>query len=410
MPNCDQADRDAAAVTTTAPRVAVIFDNFGPYHIARLSAAAKVLDVLAIEVGGNSAEYAWDRPESAGLQRIALFPGASQSVPRAVIAKAVAAALTRAKPDAIAIPGWSDVAALAALRWGRRHSVPVIVMSESNQADHGRNALGEFVKRRIVQSCAAGLAGGRRAAAYLAALGMPQARIAIGYDVIDNGYFTLGAARTRRDPHAAREALGVPERFFLTCCRLIDKKNIAVLLEALAAYRRATPAEAAWSLVIAGDGPLRPALEAQARALGIADAVHFAGFVQYDALPTYYGLASAFILPSTTEQWGLVVNEAMAAELPVLVSARCGCADDLVVDGENGVLLDPSNAAGMAQQLYRVAHDSDLAAMGRRSAEIVADFGSDRFAGGLRAAVDAAAAGPVRTTLIGRALVTAMLR
>lgn len=405
------ADGEPMPAVASVPRVAIIFDNFGPYHIARLSAAAACgMDVTGIEVGGQSEEYAWDRPDSGGLHRVALFPGSSRGVKQAHITAAMAQALARIAPDAIAIPGWADKAGLAALRWGLRNAVPVVVMSESNEADHGRNVWRELIKRRIVGLCSAGLAGGSRAAAYLATLGMPKERISIGYDVIDNGYFREGAAAVRAASPATRAALGLPERFFLTCCRLIDKKNIAFLLEALAEYRRRAPAGAAWSLVIAGDGPLRAALAAQVDHLGIADAVHFAGFAQYDALPTYYGLAGAFVLPSTTEQWGLVVNEAMAAGLPVLVSERCGCSADLVVDGGNGFTFDPTDQPALVQRLYDIAHKEDLAAMGQRSAEIVAGFAPERFGLGMRAAVAAAAAGPARPTLAGRGLVSALLR
>ena len=75
------------------------------------------------------------------------------------------------------------------------------------------------------------------------------------------------------------------------------------------------------------------------------------GFKQYPELPLYYGLAGAFVLPSLTEPWGLVVNEAMAAGLPVVVSDRCGCASDLVRPGENGFAFDPCDIEQLAALL-----------------------------------------------------------
>ena len=79
------------------------------------------------------------------------------------------------------------------------------------------------------------------------------------------------------------------------------------------------------------------------------------GFKQYHDLPAYYGLAGAFVHTSTVEQWGLVVNEAMAAGLPVLVSRNCGCAADLVQDGVNGFAFDPLDGDRMAALLTKVA-------------------------------------------------------
>ena len=98
--------------------------------------------------------------------------------------------------------------------------------------------------------------------------------------------------------------------------------------------------------------------------------------------------------PSTTEQWGLVVNEAMAAGLPVIVSARCGCAPDLVVDGENGFRFNPEDTRGLADRLQTVAESdaATLAALGNASRRRIADWSPARFAHGLRAAVGVARA------------------
>ena len=111
--------------------------------------------------------------------------------------------------------------------------------------------------------------------------------------------------------------------------------------------------------MILGDGHLRPQLTRRVEQLGIAEDVLLPGFKQYDELPAWYGLAGAFVLASTTEQWGLVVNEAMASGLPVLVSERCGCAPDLVEDGVNGFTFDPYDVEGLAGLMQRVAAMTD---------------------------------------------------
>jgi glycosyltransferase involved in cell wall biosynthesis len=119
------------------------------------------------------------------------------------------------------------------------------------------------------------------------------------------------------------------------------------------------------------------------------------GFKQYEELPHYYAHAGAFIHASTTEQWGLVVNEAMASGLPVLVSNRCGCAADLVKEGENGWTFDPRNEEQMADGMRRISADDEVRfAMGSRSREIIRRWGPDRFAAGLSDAVNASFNGP----------------
>ena len=112
-------------------------------------------------------------------------------------------------------------------------------------------------------------------------------------------------------------------------------------------------------------------------------------------MPIYYGLANAFIHASTTEQWGLVVNEAMAAGLPVLISERCGCAPDLVAPGFNGFLFDPEDVNSITDAMIEIADEShDPRAMGRNSQEIVARWSLARFAEGLNGAVKAALRAP----------------
>jgi glycosyltransferase involved in cell wall biosynthesis len=162
------------------------------------------------------------------------------------------------------------------------------------------------------------------------------------------------------------------------------------LLQAYALYRERSPSPPL-SLLIIGEGELKEQLFALRDQLGLQDQVQFPGPKGYRELPIYYGLASAFVHASTTEQWGLVVNEAMAAGLPVLVSERCGCASDLVAHGINGLLFDPYDVDALAEAMIEVADRSaDRRAMGRASREIVARWSPERFAESLGSAVEAA--------------------
>jgi len=144
-----------------------------------------------------------------------------------------------------------------------------------------------------------------------------------------------------------------------------------------------------WDLVICGSGP--QARELQAAAAEVSG-IHFPGFKQLDELPVYYGLASAFILASSHfEQWGLVVNEAMAAGLPVLVSRACGCAPNLVKEGVNGFTFDPYDVGGLAGLMVRMSSgELNLKAMGEASQVIIAGWTPEVFGENLLRAVDAA--------------------
>ena len=397
-------------------RVTVIFHRFGPYHCARLAAAARECDVLGVEESAETSEYAWDAVtgENAGGFRRATLLGRGErpAQPARTIAQRLEILLDRERPAAVVIPGWSDPAALAALRWGGRHGVPAVVMSESTAFDEPRRAWKEWIKAQVVRRCAAGLVGGEPHAAYLAELGMPGARIFPGYDAVDNDYFARGAAAARADADATRARLGLPARYFLASNRFVPQKNLPGLLDAYAAYRRAAGPRA-WKLVLLGDGELRPALEAQLAALDLTADVSLPGFKQYGELPAYYGLAGAFVHASTKEPWGLVVNEAMAAGLPVLVSERCGCAYDLVASGENGWKFPPANLTVLTAFLARIAtcEPSALAAMGESSQRRIGRWSPAVFAANLQRAVQAARQHPPRgADPLGRALLAALLR
>jgi glycosyltransferase involved in cell wall biosynthesis len=151
-------------------------------------------------------------------------------------------------------------------------------------------------------------------------------------------------------------------------------------------------------------------IERTIRECGVSDHVHLIGAKGYADLPFYYGRAEAFIHASTTEQWGLVVNEAMASGLPVLVSNRCGCAADLVKEGENGWTFDPTNEEQMADLMLRISSDEEQRKeMGRQSREIIANWGPARFASGLSSAIEAALSAPKKKTgLIDRVILWAI--
>jgi 1,2-diacylglycerol 3-alpha-glucosyltransferase len=240
---------------------------------------------------------------------------------------------------------------------------------------------------------------------------MAPDRIFLGYDAVDNRFFEEEAKKIG----SRRWELGGEKRpYFLASARFIEKKNLPRLLRAYSRYRmkvdgrgsrvesmdsgfrsQVSSPQAPFDLVLLGDGAMRSELEKLCSELRLGDCVQMPGFKQYAELPSYYAHAGAFIHASTTEQWGLVVNEAMASGLPVLVSNRCGCAADLVKEGQNGWTFDPTDEEQMAELMLRIdSNEEQRKAMGAKSREIIAEWGPDRFASGVKAAVQAALAAP----------------
>jgi glycosyltransferase involved in cell wall biosynthesis len=413
----------------TMTRLAVLFYRLGPYHLARLRETARLFDLTAVEYSRTDSIYAWDVVDgAAGFKRVTLFETddfARHSQPE--LLAAVGGALAQATPEVVAIPGWGDRCSLAALHWCNMNRVPVVMMSDSPEWIVKRRWWKERIKRQLLRLVSAGLAAGQEHRDYLAGLGVSKEQIFLGFDVVDNQHFSEGAERTRLEEQQSasgeprtkiRERLGLPAAFFLASSRFVEKKNLERLFGAYARYRQLAEKSEnekrkaeIWDLVLLGDGPLRPPLEALRSSLGLEACIHLPGFRQYDELPAFYGLSKAFIMPSISETWGLTVNEAMASGLPVLVSNRCGCASELVVEGQNGFAFRPDDAAQLAHLMLKVSgFNFPLSAFGDASRHIIADWGPGRFAASLRSAADAALSkGPGRNDPLARGLIRFLL-
>lgn len=394
-------------------RLAVLFHRLGPYHHARLKALNEHVDFTAVEFSRVDDIYAWDIVRTDGTYPvITLFNDAdvtSKSID--VVYAQLKSTLARLQPEVVAIPGWSAPAALAALRWCCLTRTPMVLMSESTAHDERRIWWKEWMKSRIIRLFSTALVGGSPQLDYVSALGLSKERVSIGYGVVDNGYFSGQADKVRLAATTLRQQNSLPEKYFLTSNRFIEKKNLHRLLEAYADYVTEV-GENAWHLIMLGDGILKEALKSQVIRLGLADKVLFPGFKQYQDLPIYYGLASLYIQASTSEQWGLVVNEAMASGLPVLVSERCGCAPDLVRNGVNGYTFDPFDTKALTQRMLQISDDTcDLVSMGQASREIIARWSPETFATGMiKAATAALANPPPRAGWFDRALLWMLMR
>ena len=179
--------------------------------------------------------------------------------------------------------------------------------------------------------------------------GVPPERITVIPGGVDAAHFAVGPSRAE-----ARQTLGwsASAPTVLTVRRLVRRTGVDRLIAAVPSLRERVPAV---QVMIAGAGPERPALEAQARALGVQDSVRFLGLVPESELPFAYRAADLSVVPSVAlEGFGLIVPESLAAGTPVLVTPVGGLPE--VVDGLAGalVLRDASSAAiadGLAEAL-----------------------------------------------------------
>jgi len=192
--------------------------------------------------------------------------------------------------------------------------------------------------------------------------GFPLERITVIRNGVDLSRFQAA------DRAEARRALGLPVDGIVvgTAARLVPVKDQANLLHA---FGRLAAEGVEFTGVIAGDGPLRADLEAQAQALGIQSRVRFLGHVP--AVERVYAALDVFVLSSKSEGLSNTILEAMASRVAV-VATRVGGADELVEDGANGVLVPPEDTGALADAIGWLVRDGDLrqsmAAEGRRRA------------------------------------------
>ena len=566
--------------------LAICFGQFGPYHHARVAALQRAgrehgagsrehgLGVVPVQIAAATSTYAWSAGAGACEDLRTLCEGTDEGVsPLDVFLKA-RKLFREEKVEVAFLPSYSPARFFALFAAAKSLGIRTVMMNESHAGTEQATGWKRWIKRQIVKQFDAALVGGEPHKRHFASLGIPADKIFTGYDAVDNALFaaradevrsmerTLSSQRSQSrgskqqgrpetehlstlnpkpsTQQSLRSAYGLPQRYFLSLGRMVEKKNLSTLVEAYARFARASvekhgagsmehgarevadgvgasikaeprlcepkaepqiaPRQTGLSqncelktehcppgLVFVGSGELEGALREQARVLGLrvvdrtdwrvektghgftridadeserlaadrtagnADgpvtwavgegpqgqaenckpntetsvesdrgAVYFYGFRQIEENPVFYALAEAFVLPSLKEEWGLVVNEAMACSLPVIVSRTAGCAEDLVPasgsmehgarsmesgvgagslspqrstlnsleERSNGFIFDPKSSDALSEALRRIAvagerlevKGNDLEEIGQRSREIVAKFSCENFA------------------------------
>lgn len=387
---------------------AIIFAQFGPYHHARVAAlqAAAFSPVIPAQIASGTSTYEWTEigNQCTGLQT--LYKGLKEEVSPVRVFFAAIRFFRQFKIRMVFLPSYAPAPEFALFAAAKLLGLSTIMMNESHARTERAQGWKRRIKHGIIRRFDAALVGGQPQRCHFTGLGIPEDRIFTGYDAIDNDWFQNGAANAREKETELRKSMSLPNRYFLSLGRMVEKKNLSMLIKAYAAFCK--QCEEPVALAMVGSGDEEPMLRELAKSLKLRvhDAaqitpeirssltyrdVIFYGFRQINENPRFYALADAFVLPSLWEEWGLVVNEAMACSLPVLVAKGIGCAEDLVEEGENGYTFDPQNAEEFCQLLVRLASDSALRKkMGTHSLKIINRWGCDNFARNAIAAANVA--------------------
>jgi glycosyltransferase involved in cell wall biosynthesis len=280
------------------------------------------------------------------------------------------------------LAGWGHPVLLGALLMAKSFGIPVAVESDTaeGRADRSwRYWVKKLLYPALFRLPSRFLPGGTRQARYLEGFGVKPNRMTIAQmtvNVSDVRRFCSDNREAARSAARAQWGTSPEDRVVLYVGRLEDHKGVGILLSAFA---RALAENTYLRLVIAGDGPLRPRVEVVA---ANADCrVSYLGRLSGDDVLRAYLAADLLVLPSLFEPWGLVVNEAMACGLPVIVSDRVGCADDLVRPEETGLVVNAGRDIELAAAIRRLAEgEADRRRMGLAAERLISNWTLDNEA------------------------------
>lgn len=375
-------------------KIVFVQSTLGHYDIPRLLMLAQYCRESGfvfdnIELAGSINDYPWfQTTEYSGFSNISLFPDSQfETISQKELWSALKDCLEKLHPDVVFLAGYSLSVMRNAFVWCKRKRIATVLISDSNQFDRKRYVPLEFMKSLIVKRFDAAFVAGKSSSAYIQKLGIPKERIVPGCDVVDIQAISGQAQCNQEDINQIREKWNLPSRYFLFVGRLIPEKNVVRLLMAFEKFLQRNEASDDWHLVLCGSGPEQEEIDHTVKSLPFEFQcrIHSYGYVEPKNVVDFFSGASFFVLPSVSETWGLVVNEAMACGLPLIVSNRAGSSYDLLCEGENGWIIDPFDIDRMAQVLTDAANMEETRRedLGRRSRALISDWGLDRFCRGV---------------------------
>jgi glycosyltransferase involved in cell wall biosynthesis len=291
--------------------------------------------------------------------------------------------------DALVLHGHTPAATLIAAAAAKAARIPIFMRCETHLGLR-RSALKNLFRRPLIGTYYRRLDGvlaiGSANRAFYRAIGVPERRIFDMPYAVDNDRFMTGArlANGKREELRARFGVDDDRPIVLYAAKFQRRKRPDDLLRAAGRLKREG---VIFDLVMVGSGEMEAELRALVQHLGLSN-VHFAGFVNQAGLPSVYAACDLFVLPSENEPWGLAVNEAICAGLPIVASSEIGCVPDLVHDGQNGRTFPAGNVEELTDALRPLLTGPDLRRrMGAASRDIIARWSYAECRAGLRAAL-----------------------
>jgi glycosyltransferase involved in cell wall biosynthesis len=290
----------------------------------------------------------------------------------------ILSAIQAFNPDVVNLTGYYDFASWTVLFYCKINSIKIILSNESTADDHARNGWKEFFKSLIIKQFDGYFNFGTLSKNYLLSLGAKAKKMLVNRNCVDNKALRDIYQKCLPQRTEKQKKLNLASKNFIFVGRLIEYKNLFHFIEAFGMATTKTKNE--WGIIILGDGEQKEDLQRFVFEKNIQN-LSFQKGVSWQQVPEYLALSDVLVLPSYSEPWGLVVNEAMACGLPVMVSEKCGCAVDLVKNGENGFVFSPNNIDQLTGLLLKfINQEVDFEKMGRVSKQIIQEYSPENVA------------------------------
>lgn len=359
-------------------KVALLHNIMAPYRFPLFSALAQFKDIelTVLFMSELSKDRKWDIEQYKSEMNFnwKVLPHTSFTLPIAakteyLINTSIFSELKTQKYDVVITAGWLDFACQMTYLTKKIFGHKYIIWSESTANESSwQRTLSKPLIAAFVKNADACIAIGTRSKEYLQTLGAKEKSVATALSTVDVPFFVQNSKITLKEKAALRKKLGIPNTHFvlLYVGQFIGRKGVETLLEAVKILNKPK-----LSLILLGYGPEKEQYQAYIGQHGLSN-VKFVDHQEVAELAKTYACADLFVLPSTEETWGLVINEAMACGLPIITTDKVGAAPDLVLQGKNGYTVtanDPDQLAKMIKKLYQ---DREVAKkMGKKSQEII---------------------------------------
>jgi glycosyltransferase involved in cell wall biosynthesis len=288
--------------------------------------------------------------------------------------------------DALWLHGHNFAAHHVAFAAAKSIGAPVLMRAETHlglPSSTVKRLLRRPLMGAFYSACDGFLAIGSANKAYYRAMGVPDEKISLVPYSVDNARFMRMSRLTTAKRRLVRDKLGISQDrpAVLYASKFMQRKRPDDLIRAA---QMLTAEGLAFDLVMVGSGDMDAELR-ELVATGGPRRTVFPGFINQQELPSVFGACDIFVLPSENEPWGLIVNEAMCAGLPVVLSESIGCAPDLLREGENGYGFKAGDIDALTTSLRRILMDADLRnSMSIKSLDIIAGWSHQKCLEGIR--------------------------